>query len=163
MTAKDLKQMLGLVEPWQVPSLEMDHAARNARLRGECAATTWVDPATGESAAHPQMTGAHLAASARVPRVRNPTSGETMDGGPPVRRRWKKCCRLEPMKKLGRNFRICLPRWLNGFAHPIRNALAEGFNRVIQAIKSAARGFRNFAHDYARILFLLGKLDRSLP
>ncbi|MBP7949671.1 MAG: transposase [Verrucomicrobiales bacterium] len=25
--------------------------------------------------------------------------------------------------------------------------MAEGFNRVIRAIKSAARGFRNFAHD----------------
>ncbi|MBP7949266.1 MAG: hypothetical protein KA004_06380 [Verrucomicrobiales bacterium] len=44
MTAKGLEQMLGLVEPWRVTSLEMDHAARKARLRGECAATTWADP-----------------------------------------------------------------------------------------------------------------------
>ncbi|MBP7950328.1 MAG: transposase [Verrucomicrobiales bacterium] len=72
-------------------------------------------------------------------------------------------CRLEPMKQLGRRFKSSLPRWLNGFANPISNALAEGFNRVIQAIKSAARGFRNFAHYRVRILFLLGKLDLSLP
>ncbi|MBP7951163.1 MAG: hypothetical protein KA004_16045 [Verrucomicrobiales bacterium] len=49
MTAKGLEQRLGLTEPWPVPSLEMDHAARTARLRGVCAATTWVDPATGEA------------------------------------------------------------------------------------------------------------------
>ncbi len=72
-------------------------------------------------------------------------------------------CRLEPMKKLGKSFKASLPRLLNWFAHPISNALAEGFNSVIQAIKSAARGFRNFAHYRVRILFLLGKRDLSLP
>ncbi len=30
MTENDLEQMLGLVEPWQVTSLEIDHAARKA-------------------------------------------------------------------------------------------------------------------------------------
>lgn len=72
-------------------------------------------------------------------------------------------CRLEPMKKLGQSFKASLPRLLNWFAHPISNALAEGFNSVIQAIKSTARGFRNFEHYRLRILFLLGKLDLSLP
>ncbi len=67
------------------------------------------------------------------------------------------------MKKPGHRFKASLPRWLNGFAHPISNALAEGYNRVIQAIKSAARGFRNFPHDRVRILILLGKRDLSLP
>ncbi|MBP7950023.1 MAG: transposase [Verrucomicrobiales bacterium] len=67
------------------------------------------------------------------------------------------------MKKLGRSFKASLPRRLNGFAHPISNALAEVFNSMIQAIKSAALGFRNFAHDRVRILFHLGKLDLSLP
>ncbi|MBP7951477.1 MAG: ISL3 family transposase [Verrucomicrobiales bacterium] len=173
MTAKDLEQMLGLVEPWQVTSLEIDPAARTARLRVECAATTWAGPATGE-ALHihgwQERTWRHLdfwqyetLLVAKVPRVRNPMTDETMDGGPPIGPRWKKRCRLEAMKKLGESFKASLPRWLNGFAHPIRNALAEGFNRVIQAIKSAARGFRNFAHDCARILFLLGNLDPSLP
>lgn len=38
MTAKDLEQMLDLAEPWRVTSLEIDHAARTVRLRGECAA-----------------------------------------------------------------------------------------------------------------------------
>ncbi|MBP7950975.1 MAG: transposase [Verrucomicrobiales bacterium] len=61
------------------------------------------------------------------------------------------------------NIKVSLPRWLNGFAHPISNVLAEGFNRFIQAIKSAARGFRNLTHNRVRILFLLGKRDFSLP
>ncbi|MBP7949774.1 MAG: transposase [Verrucomicrobiales bacterium] len=60
-------------------------------------------------------------------------------------------------------FKASLTRWLNGFAHPISNALAEGYNRVIQALKSAARGFRNFPHNRVRIFFLLGKRDISLP
>ncbi|MBP7948587.1 MAG: transposase [Verrucomicrobiales bacterium] len=66
------------------------------------------------------------------------------------------------MKKPRCRFKASLPRWLTWFAHLIRNALVVGFNRVIQALKSAARGFRNFPHHRIRILFLLGKRDRSL-
>ncbi|MBP7950573.1 MAG: transposase [Verrucomicrobiales bacterium] len=88
MTAKDLEQMLGLVGPWRVTSLEIDHAARTVRLCVECAATTWADPATGE-ALHihgwQERTWRHLdfwqyetILVAKVPRVRNPTSGKTM-------------------------------------------------------------------------------------
>ncbi|MBP7948160.1 MAG: transposase [Verrucomicrobiales bacterium] len=67
------------------------------------------------------------------------------------------------MKKLGRRFKASLLRWFNGFAHPVSNALAEGSHRVIQAIKFAARGFRNFAHDRVHIFYLPGKFDLSLP
>lgn len=69
--------------------------------------------------------------------------------------------RLEPMKKVARSFASSLKGLLNWFAHPISNAMAEGYNSVIQSIKSAARGFRNFAHYRIRILFHLGKLKLS--
>ncbi|MBP7949668.1 MAG: hypothetical protein KA004_08430, partial [Verrucomicrobiales bacterium] len=61
----------------------MGHEARTVRLRGECAATTWADPATGVALhLYGGGAGAHLATSARGPRARNPTSGETMDRSP---------------------------------------------------------------------------------
>jgi transposase len=51
----------------------------------------------------------------------------------------------------------------NYFVHRLTNALCEGFNSKIQQLKSAARGFRSFAHYRTRILFFLGKLDLSVP
>jgi transposase len=45
---------------------------------------------------------------------------------------------------------------LSYFAYPITNAVSEGLNSKIQSIKSAARGFRNFANYRIRILLLLG-------
>jgi len=41
----------------------------------------------------------------------------------------------------------------------VTNALTEGFNSRIQAIKADARGFRSFANYRIRILFHCGKLD----
>lgn len=43
--------------------------------------------------------------------------------------------------------------------HGITNAVAEGLNSKIQAIKSAARGFRNFDNYRIAILFHCGALD----
>ena len=48
---------------------------------------------------------------------------------------------------------------LNYALFPITNAVAEGFNSKIQAIKSDARGFRNFLNYRTRVLFFFGKLD----
>ena len=45
------------------------------------------------------------------------------------------------------------------FWHPISNGTAEGFNSAIQAIKSSARGFRNFANYRIAILFHCGGLQ----
>ncbi len=45
------------------------------------------------------------------------------------------------------------------FRHPISNGPTEGFNSRIQAIKAAARGFRNFENYRIRILFFCGRLD----
>jgi len=43
--------------------------------------------------------------------------------------------------------------------HRVTNAKAEGFNSKIQAIKSAARGFRSFANYRVAILFHCGRLE----
>jgi len=68
-------------------------------------------------------------------------------------------CKLEPLKKTALSFKQHLLGLLNYFVHPITNALTEGFNSRIQAIKADARGFRRFANYRTRILFFCGKLD----
>jgi len=67
--------------------------------------------------------------------------------------------KLEPVKAVARMLKKHLLGLLNYFAHPLTNALTEGFNSKIQAIKADARGFRNFANYRIRILFHCGKLD----
>ena len=67
--------------------------------------------------------------------------------------------KLEPLKKVALTLKEHLHGLLNCFTHPITNALTEGFNSKIQAIKADARGFRRFENYRARILFFGGKLD----
>ena len=77
-------------------------------------------------------------------------------------RRWFRTVRrskLEPLKKLALTFQSHLSGLINYFTHRITNALTEGFNSRIQAIKADARGFRRFANYRTRILFFCGKLD----
>lgn len=67
--------------------------------------------------------------------------------------------RLKPMIKVAKTL---LRHWdglLGYLYHPITNACTEGFNSKIQAIKSAARGFRSFTKYHAAILFHCGKLS----
>jgi len=69
--------------------------------------------------------------------------------------------KLEPLKKVARMLSEHLEGLLNYFEHAITNAMSEGFNSRIQAIKAAARGFRRFENYRTRILFFCGKLDLS--
>lgn len=69
--------------------------------------------------------------------------------------------KLEPIKAVARSLRDHLPELLNYFEHRITNAVSEGFNSRIQAIKAAARGFRSFKNYRSRILFFCGKLDMA--
>jgi len=71
---------------------------------------------------------------------------------------WAVRCRLPPMVKVAQMLRRHRERIVTWFQHPISNAAAEGFNSRIQALKSAARGFRNFANYRTRILFFCGRL-----
>lgn len=54
--------------------------------------------------------------------------------------------KLEPIKKVAASLNDHLAGLINYFVHPITNAMTEGFNSKIQAIKSNARGFRSFAN-----------------
>jgi len=66
---------------------------------------------------------------------------------------------LPKLKKVARTLKAHLGGMLTYFKHRITNALTEGFNSKIQAIKADARGFRCFPNYRARILFFCGKLD----
>ncbi|QDU44543.1 hypothetical protein Mal52_30260 [Symmachiella dynata] len=63
------------------------------------------------------------------------------------------------MIKVGRMLKRHLDNLVTWFRHPISNGPVEGFNSRIQAIKSAARGFRNFENYRIRILFFCGSLN----
>ena len=69
---------------------------------------------------------------------------------------------LGPVKKVVKMLRRHLEGLFNYTTFHITNAMAEGFNSVIQLIKANARGFRNFESYRARILFHCGKLDLSI-
>jgi transposase len=68
---------------------------------------------------------------------------------------------LPKVKAVAKTLKAHLVNLLTYFQHPITNALTEGFNSKIQAIKADARGFRRFQNYRARILFFCGKLDLS--
>ncbi len=69
--------------------------------------------------------------------------------------------RLPKMKKVAQSLKAHLGGLLTYFRHRITNALTEGFNSKIQAIKADARGFRRFENYRTRILFFCGKLDMT--
>lgn len=69
--------------------------------------------------------------------------------------------KLPPIKAAADTLNRHLEGMLTYFKHRITNASAEGLNSLIQLIKSAARGFRNFANYRTTILFYLGKLDMN--
>ena len=69
--------------------------------------------------------------------------------------------RLTRVKAVAATLKKHLTNLLTYFVHPITNAISEGFNSKIQAIKSDARGFRSFVNYRARILFHCGKLSLS--
>ena len=72
---------------------------------------------------------------------------------------WAIRSRLDPIKKVAVMLKNHLDGLLSYFRHRVTNAISEGFNSRIQSIKSAARGFRNFANYRTRILFYCGKLN----
>jgi transposase len=79
-------------------------------------------------------------------------------------KRWAKAARasrLPALSKVVATLERHLVGLLSYFAHRITNAVTEGFNSIIQALKSNARGFRSFANYRTRILFFCGKLDLS--
>ncbi len=76
---------------------------------------------------------------------------------------WVSRSRLKPMMDAANMIKNRLGNILTYFKHYITNAISEGFNSRIQAIKSNARGFRNFDNYRTRILFFCGKLALKQP
>lgn len=72
---------------------------------------------------------------------------------------WATHSRLKPVIKVAKMIKRHIDNILTYLRHRITNAAAEGFNSKVQSIKSAARGFRNFAHYRVAILFHCGKLE----
>jgi transposase len=67
--------------------------------------------------------------------------------------------RLPRVKKVAKTLKAHLGGLLTYFKHRISNALTEGFNSKIQALKADSRGFRKFENYRTRILFFCGRLD----
>ena len=72
---------------------------------------------------------------------------------------WAARSRLPAIIKVAKMIKRHLENILTYLRHPITNAVTEGLNSKIQAIKSNARGFRSFQNYRTRILFFCGKLD----
>lgn len=72
---------------------------------------------------------------------------------------WAIRCRLEPVKQVARLVKRHLDGILTAVVTGATTARSEGFNAVIQKIKSDARGFRNRDRFRAAIYFHLGGLD----
>jgi len=56
---------------------------------------------------------------------------------------WATHCRLDPVIKVAKMLKRRLALVLNYFTHRVTNALSEGINSRVEAIKNSARGFRN--------------------
>jgi len=74
---------------------------------------------------------------------------------------WAVRSQLKPIVKVAKMLKRHLDGLMSYFRHPISNAVSEGLNSKIQAIKASARGFRNFENYRNRILFSCGKLVLS--
>jgi len=74
---------------------------------------------------------------------------------------WAVRSQLKPMVKVAKMLKRHLNGLMSYFGHRISNAVSEGLNSKIQAIKASARGFRNFENYRNRILFSCGKLALS--
>lgn len=72
---------------------------------------------------------------------------------------WATHSRLRPVIEAAKTLKRHLTGLLAYLKHHITNAVTEGLNSKIQSIKANARGFRNFIHYRAAILFHCGKLN----
>ena len=72
---------------------------------------------------------------------------------------WASRSQLKPIIKVAKMLKRHFENIITYLRHPITNAVTEGLNSKIQAIKSNARGFRSFSNYRIRILFFCGKLN----
>jgi len=67
--------------------------------------------------------------------------------------------KLRPIRKVAEMIKRHFENIVTYFDCYITNAITEGFNSKIQAIKANARGFRNFSNYRTSILFFCGRLN----
>jgi transposase len=72
---------------------------------------------------------------------------------------WAVCSRLEPVREVAAMLQRRLEQVLNYCKHEITNAVAEGLNSKIMAIKRRACGYRNKENFKTAIYFFCGGLD----
>lgn len=72
---------------------------------------------------------------------------------------WATHSRLEPFRQLAHRLRPYLANILTYCSHPVTNAVAEGLNSKIMAIKRRACGYHNPEHFKTAIYFFCGGLD----
>jgi transposase len=72
---------------------------------------------------------------------------------------WSTHSRLEPMRRVAHTIKDHLWGILNYFKHRVTNAVSEGLNSKIMAIKRLAGGYRNKEHFKISIYFHCGGLD----
>ena len=72
---------------------------------------------------------------------------------------WATHSKLKPIISAAKTIQRHISGLFAYLKHHITNAVSEGLNSKIQSIKSNARGFRNFEHYRAAILFHCGKLS----
>lgn len=76
---------------------------------------------------------------------------------------WMAHSNLAPMKALSKTLTRNREEVLAYFDHRRTNSVLEGLNSVIQSVKRAARGYRNFENFKAMIFLHLGKLSLGIP
>lgn len=72
-------------------------------------------------------------------------------------------CRLEPMKNAAVTLMNHRKEIMNYFHDRITNAICEGINSLVQAVKRKARGFNTFEGFRAMIFLVGGKLKLDVP
>ena len=72
---------------------------------------------------------------------------------------WATHSKLEPIIKVAYMLKNHFKGIITYIKHKITNSVAEGINSKIQAIKTSARGFRNFENFRYAILFHCGGLE----
>jgi len=76
---------------------------------------------------------------------------------------WMRRCRLNPMKKVAETLMRHKDNILSYFNNRLTNAICEGINSMVQAMKRKARGYHTF-ESYAAIIYLVaGKLTLDTP
>ena len=76
--------------------------------------------------------------------------------------RWVRRRRLAPMKKMAITLRNYIEEILNIFRSRMTNAISEGINRMIQAAKRKARGYRTLEGFSPMIYLIAAKLQHPL-